>query len=185
MGSSQEQIPHLHPGQHPRLPSATSWHPHGFILLRSPIGPSTKRIRTVKETVARLHDLPSSGPVWLYQSWRVCSALALLKSHPKALGSFDNWWETPSQTSLEDRYQSGHGASLPSSLGWLNLRQASVHASAAYIGSLHQSRHLVAKILGRTAPQSTFPTPSNPWESIQDIDVPLSQHDQPTVPYEM
>ena len=67
-------------------------------------------------------------------------------------------------------------ASLPSSLGWLNLRQASVHASAAYIGSLHQSRHLVAKILGRTAPQSTFPTPSNPWESIQDIDVPLSQH---------
>ncbi|CAI8017508.1 hypothetical protein GBAR_LOCUS10620, partial [Geodia barretti] len=76
-------------------------------------------------------------------------------------------------------------ASLPSSLGWLNLRQASVHASAAYIGSLHQSRHLVAKILGRTAPQSTFPTPSNPWESIQDIDVPLSQHDQPTVPYEM
>ena len=77
-------------------------------------------------------------------------------------------------------------ASLPSSLGGLNLRQASVHASAAYIVSLHQSLHLVAKILGRTAPppihfpyslQSLARDACRPdWESIQDIDVPLSQH---------
>ena len=124
-------------------------------------------MRTVKETVARLHDLPSSGPVWLYQSWRVCSALALKISSqsPRVLRQLMG----DALSDLAGRplpVWSWLKASLPSSLGWLNLRQASVHASAAYIGSLHQSRHLVAKILGRTAPQSTFPTPSNPWPEL-------------------
>ena len=77
-------------------------------------------------------------------------------------------------------------ASLPSSLGGLNPRQASVHASAAYIGSLHQSRHRGGQNSGTDRPppihlpyslQSLARAACRPdWESIQDIDVPLSQH---------
>ena len=40
-------------------------------------------------------------------------------------------------------------ASLPSSRGGLNIRRATLHSSAAYIGSLVQTRTLVSKILGR------------------------------------
>ena len=39
-------------------------------------------------------------------------------------------------------------ASLPSSLGGLNLRRAMLYAPAAYMGSLHQSNALIADILG-------------------------------------
>ena len=77
-------------------------------------------------------------------------------------------------------------ASLPSSRRGLNLRLASHHAPAAYIGSLHQCQHLVAKTGGKFAPppshladslQSLSRAAGRPdWESIQDIDVPLLQH---------
>ena len=40
-------------------------------------------------------------------------------------------------------------ASLPSSLGGLNLRWATLHAPAAYVASLHQCSDLVTEILGR------------------------------------
>ena len=138
---------------------------NGFILLGSPIGPSTfceesvsKRIRKVKDTVARLHDLQDSQ----LETTLLRSCLALPKlAHvlrtcpssliPNALGSFDHM--------MRDALSDLAGRPLPdwswlkaSLLGGLNLRQTSVHASAAYISSLHQSRHLVAKILGRTAP---------------------------------
>ena len=168
----------------------------------SPIGPSTfceesvsKRIRKVKDTVARLHDRQDSQ----LETTLLRSCLALPKLvHvlrtcpssliPNALGSFDHIMrDTLSDLAgrpLPD--WSWLKASLPSSVGGLNLRQASVHDSAAYIGSLHQSRHLVAKILGRTAPppihlpyslQSLARDACRPdWESIQDSDVPLSQH---------
>lgn len=42
-------------------------------------------------------------------------------------------------------------ASLPSSLGGLNIRRAVKHAPAAYISSLAQSRGLVSNILGYDA----------------------------------
>ena len=41
--------------------------------------------------------------------------------------------------------------SLPSSLGGLNIRQASLHAPAAFIGSFHQSEPLISEILGHPA----------------------------------
>ena len=38
--------------------------------------------------------------------------------------------------------------SLPSSLGGLNIRHATLYAPAAFIGSIHQSKSLVSDILG-------------------------------------
>ena len=76
-------------------------------------------------------------------------------------------------------------ASLPSSLGGLNIRRASLHAPAAYISSLVQSRPLVARILGRTPEVSKHLAPAfsdlvsaadrHDWHSIEDVDVPLRQ----------
>ena len=80
---------------------------------------------------------------------------------------------------------SWHKASLPSSLGGLNLRQASTHAPAAYISSVSQSRLLVSEILGYTVSlpdclpsciKSLGTSVGHPeWSSLQDIDFPLRQ----------
>lgn len=174
----------------------------GFTLLGSPIGPSafceetvSKRIRKVQESVARLHDLQDSQ----LETTLLRSCLALPKlAHvlrtcppcliPKALGFFDDIIRhaLSDLTGRPVPDWSWLKASLPSSLGGLNLRQASLHAPAAYIGSLHQCRHLVVEILGRIAPppthlpyslQSLARAAGRPdWESIQDIDVPPFQH---------
>ena len=76
-------------------------------------------------------------------------------------------------------------ASLPSSLGGLNLRRAALHAPAAYISSLHQSEPLISDILGHSpSPPALLPScvralgmaASMPdWSSPQRIDVPLRQ----------
>ena len=47
-----------------------------------------------------------------------------------------------------------HKASLPSSLGGLNIRSANLHAPAAYISSLAQSGHLMGNIMSRPPPPS-------------------------------
>jgi hypothetical protein len=76
-------------------------------------------------------------------------------------------------------------ASLPSSLGGLNLRRAALHAPAAYISSLHRSEPLISDILGHSpSPPALLPScvralgmaASMPdWSSLQNIDVPLHQ----------
>ena len=77
-------------------------------------------------------------------------------------------------------------ASLPSSLGGLNIRQASLHAPAAYTSSFLQFRSLISQILGHTAKPpvqltevigSLARAAARPdWVSTQDIDVPPTQH---------
>lgn len=76
-------------------------------------------------------------------------------------------------------------ASLPCSLGALNLHRASLHAPAVYISFLNQNHHLVLRILGHPpatpsplaeaesdlANMAKFPD----WTSIEDINMPLSQ----------
>ena len=73
-------------------------------------------------------------------------------------------------------------ASLPSSLGNLNIRQASLHAPAFFIGSVHQSECLICDIL--SVPASTLDhlpqticalskAAGRPDWSIENIDVPL------------
>ena len=76
-------------------------------------------------------------------------------------------------------------ASLPSKYGGLNIRRASLHAPAAYIGSLEQFRALTARILGHVpeAPQHLTTTISAltdaaarpDWVSLEEIDVPHRQ----------
>ena len=77
-------------------------------------------------------------------------------------------------------------ASLPSSLGGLNIRQASLHVPAAFIGSFHQSEPLISEILGHPARMplhlpntisALAKAAARPeWLSIQCIDVSLHSH---------
>ena len=77
-------------------------------------------------------------------------------------------------------------ASLPVSMGGLSLRQASLHASAAYIGSWMKCRSLSGDILGHSPPlPSVFlacvsaladAAGRSKWLSLRDVDVPLTQH---------
>ena len=80
-------------------------------------------------------------------------------------------------------------ASLPSSRGGLNLRSASVHATAAFLASSSGSQLLVEQILGhppgppphiRSALSPLASAAVHPdWQSLDDIDVPLHQHSLP------
>ena len=73
-------------------------------------------------------------------------------------------------------------ATLPSSSGGLNIRQASLHAPAAYISSLCLCRDLITRILGQAPVPSQHMSASvfalavaanrPDWSSLEDIDVP-------------
>ena len=139
----------------------------GFTLLGSPIGPSAyseaivlKRVNKIEETLSRVSDLQDSQ----METTLLRSCLALpkvayvLRTCPpalimKALGSFDSVM----RDALSDLAGgplpdlSWLKASLPSSLGGLNIRQASLHAPAAYTSSFLQCRSLISQILGHTA----------------------------------
>ena len=100
----------------------------------------------------------------------------------------------PSLISLGALYPIGPGPkplSLRLYIGGLNVRQASLHAPAAYIASFLQSRPLISRILGHAANPPPPPPPVHlpdtirsqtlasarpDWVSIQDIDVPHRQH---------
>lgn len=74
-------------------------------------------------------------------------------------------------------------ASLPSNLGGINLRSASLHAPVAYITSPHTPETLVSAILGESVDCRTHLGPmlvalsnnaSQPdWTDFEDIDVPI------------
>ena len=75
-------------------------------------------------------------------------------------------------------------AYLPSYSGGLNLRRACLHAPAAYIGSLDQTRGLVSRILGHTPPSFHQATSVEllaeaagrpDWTSLDELDVPHRQ----------
>ena len=173
----------------------------GFDLLGSPIGPAShcestvlRRVMKVQEILARLGDLQDSQ----MEATLLRSCLALPKvafalrtsppSHTQqASVVFDN-------AMLEALSDLAGGplpewarlkASLPSSLGGLNIRRASLHAPAAYISSLDQSKLLVARILGRVPEASSHQAPAlldlasaadrHDCRSIEDVDVPLRQ----------
>ena len=174
----------------------------GFDLLGSPIGPSShcessllKRVEKIQSVLDRLSDLEDSQmETTLLRSCLALPKIAFaLRTCPpsiiqRALMAFDD--------SMRDSLSDLAGgplsdwawmkASLPSSLGGLNLRQAMFHAPAAYIGSLHQSRSLVSAILG-CPPRAPLHLPqcisalaeaaAKPeWSSLHNIDIPLRQH---------
>ena len=144
----------------PEIPTVTS----GFDLLGSPIGPRfqceasmLKRVKKVQSILERLPDLEDAQMETTIL--RFCLALPkvsfTLRSCPPhlvtdATSAFDSlmreslsdlaggplpdwaWLKTP----------------LPASLGGLGVRHAFLHAPAAYISSLDQSKELVTRILG-------------------------------------
>ena len=118
----------------------------GFTLLGSPIGPSAyceaivlKRVNIIEETLSGVSDLQDSQMETTLL--RSCLEVAyVLRTCPpalimKALGSFDSVM----RDALSDLAGgplpdwSWLKVSLPSSLGGQNIRQASLHAPAAYI----------------------------------------------------
>ena len=173
----------------------------GFDLLGTPVGPAEfceasfrKRICKVQEIVSRLADLQDSQ----MESTLLRSCLALpkvsyvLRTCPSelirdALSCFDD--------SMREAISDIAGcpltdwawakATLPTSLGGLGLRSASLHASAAYISSFQRTRAIVSKILNHAPlPPPTLPSTimalANAaaipeWLSFEDIDVPLHQ----------
>ena len=75
-------------------------------------------------------------------------------------------------------------ASLPSSLGGLDIRSASLHAPAAFVSSLDQSRALISRIrnqpsfsshLARAVSDLALVAERPDWSSVEEIDVPLRQ----------
>ena len=74
-------------------------------------------------------------------------------------------------------------SSLPSSLGGLNIRHATLYAPAAFIGSFQQSESVIYDILGHPAkvpqhlPNALAWAAARPeWVSIEGVDVPLWCH---------
>ena len=173
----------------------------GFGLLGAPIGPPEfvessimNRVQKIEMAVDQLGDLEDSQlatallrsclafpklnfalrtcpPAGVYQPARVFDEAIRTSISDIAGGPLSDWaWKK---------------ASLPSSLGGLNLRSASLHAPAAYLSSIQLTRPLVADIRGQTPPLP-LATPSavadlahstnHPsWSSLEDIDVPLRQ----------
>ena len=173
----------------------------GFDLLGCPIGSPTycassvhRRVQKVEEILHLLPDLEDSQmEATLLQA---CLALpkisfALRTCPPnyikEAIAKFDlAMFKALSDLvggSLSD--WSWKKASLPISLGGLGVRQASLYASAAYIGSLDQSKQLVSNILGHHPPTPVSLSPTledlalasgrEDWTSLEEVDVPLRQ----------
>ena len=136
-----------------------------FNLFGCPIGPPSfcesamlDRVEKVKATLSKLPDIEDSQmEIALLRSCLALPKVAFsLRTFPpcnvkQATASFDNII----REALADlaggplSEWSWLKASLPSKRGDLNIRRASLHAPAAYIGSLEQSKALTARILGR------------------------------------
>ncbi len=144
----------------PEIPISRS----GFCLLGAPIGPAEfcnastmKRLDKISAAVSRLHDLEDSQ----MEATLLRSCLAMPKFNfslrscpPSYITSATKAFDNLMRDSLSDLAGcplsdwAWKKATLPCSMGGLNLRSASLHAPAAYISSLDQSLHLVESILG-------------------------------------
>ena len=171
-----------HPSNNP-LPPVIPTTRVGFTLLGCPIGPSTfcdftfsKRVEKVKESLARLPDLQDSQMETALL--RSCLALpkvsfSLRACQPDHIRQGTALWDDTIRDALTDLAGSPLPdwawlrASLPSSLGGLNIRRASLHAPAAYISSIAQSRGLVEKNV-IIPPPTIWLAPSHPWPMLQN-----------------
>ena len=179
------------------IPSVRS----GFDLLGSPIGLRShceasmlKRVEKVQEILKRLPDIQDAQmETTILQS---CLALpkvsfALRSCPPHLVKDATSVFDDSMLEALSDfsggpfSSWSGLKASLPAALGSLGVRQASLHAPAAYISSLDQFRELVTRILGQAPATTKHMTPAllylakaagrEDWTSIEAVDVPLSR----------
>ena len=174
----------------------------GFSLLGSPLGSpeyclmsALARIKKVQDGLHRLSDLQDSQ----MEATLLCSCLSLpkvaymIRTCPpgliqRALEEFDHTMrEAVSDiTGCPLSNWARLKVSCPSSLGGLNIRQVSLHAPAAFIGSFHRSEPLISEILGHPARMlqhlpntisALDKAAARPeWLSIQCIDVSLHSH---------
>ena len=184
------------------LPSDIPTSTVGFTLLGCPIGPPSycedvlqSRVNNIKDTLKVLCDMEESQlEMALLRSCLSFPKISYIlrtcpPGHiPQATKDFDS----AIRGSLEDiiggpcSEWSGLKASLPSSRGGLNLREASLHAPAAFIASSAQFAGLVGRMLGQPPRQSPHlaqaladlsSSASRPdWQQLEDIDVPIRQH---------
>ncbi len=181
----------------PEIPAVRS----GFDLLGSPIGPRRhceatmlKRVEKVQEILERLPDLQDTQMETTIL--RSCLALpkvsfALRSCPPHHIRNASSVFDSSMREALSE-FAGGplppwswQKASLPAALGGLGIRSATIHAPACYIGSLDQSRELVARILRRTPATTRHLDPAlqdlakstgrEDWTSIEEVDVPLRQ----------
>ena len=173
----------------------------GYTLLGCPIGPPSyclntvsKRVEKIQSVLAHFPDLHDSQIELALQ--RSCLSLpkisfALRTCPPDfiypALTAFDNLMrETLSHIVGSPLSNwSWSKASLPSSLGGINLRSATLHSPATYISSLHHSCPLVSEILGfhpsppaflRQAIHDLGSSLGQPeWSDLSEIEPPLRQ----------
>jgi len=170
----------------------------GFTLLGSPLGPAKYRLEAawakvekVQVSLERIRDLQDSQmEAALLRSCLSLPKLAhLLRTCPPTviLGALEKFDEIMREAVADLAgcpvpNWSWLKASLPSSLGGLNIRQVVLHAPVSFIGSLHQSEYLIRDILGQPAktthlPQTICalarPAARPDWTSTANIDVPL------------
>ena len=187
-----------HQVTHPSLSDIPVCH-EGFTLLGSPLGPANYRRDVALESVTKIHnslirlrDLQDSQmeASLLRSCLSLPKLIHLLRTCPpaiirSALERFDEIMRE-AVSDLAGCPLSDWGwlkASLPSSLGGLNICQATLHAPAFFIGSVHQSESLICDILSVPAPTlnhlpqticALSEAAGRPdWSSIENIDVPL------------
>ena len=187
-----------HQVTHPSLSDIPVCH-EGFTLPSSPLGPANYRRDVALESVTKIHDSlirlrdlqDSQMEASLLRSCLFLPKLIhLLRTCPPAIirGALERFDEIMREavSDLAGCPLSDWGwlkASLPSSLGSLNIRQATLHAPAFFIGSVHQSESLICDILSAPAPTldhlpqticALSEAAGRPdWSSIENIDVPL------------
>jgi hypothetical protein len=139
----------------------------GFTLLGSPVGPADFclesalwRIQKVKGPLNKLGDLEDSQmeAALLRSCLSLLKVAHLLRTCPPdviqgALEKFDELMRE-AVSDLAGCSLSNWAwlkSSLPSSLGGLNIRHATLHAPAAFIGSFQQSESVISDILGHPA----------------------------------
>ena len=143
----------------------------GFVLLGSPIvSPSfsesviLRRVNKVETALSRLPDLlDSQMETTLLRSCLSLPkvAFALRTCPPEYIANASKVFYSAIRASLSDITGcplpdwSWEKATLPSSLGGLNLRLASIHAPAAFIGSLIRCQDLISRVLGQTPIESS------------------------------
>ena len=174
----------------------------GFCLLGSPIGPADfcdpivgKRVDKIKAAVSNLRFLEDSQ----METTLLRSCLSFTKFNfvlrccpPTFINNATLAFDDLMRDTLCDLAGgplsdwAWKKATLPSSMGGLNLRSAHLHAPAAFISSLNQCNSLISQILDLPVAHSPHMSSSivpalalaaemPEWLSIEDIDVPLVQ----------
>ena len=203
-----QQAPPFHPEEvvapNSPLPSDIPITRRGFCLLGCPVGPPDyceevfrDRLAKVRVSLVALRDMGDSQLETILL--RSCLALPkvsfVLRACPpsapthicQAATDFDRALREPLESIVSGLLSdwSWLKASLPSSLGGLNLRSASLHAPAAFLAACSSSQSLVEGLLGHPRSPSPHTSPAvsalataaarPEWQCLDDIDVPLRQ----------